>query len=401
MAKPEPDATPGKPEKFDPRKAPHPVGEGAWILSEAYRWTVIHGRPPEPEDWDPLPGMPTSEAIRAVFGDWDGLWEEAGFADAAYLRDREEGAAASKDARKAETDARRERKRVADEAAKSDQKLREMRRQVELSKEKAAEAAGELAATRGRADRAEERVRELEAAVAEAGRPVQVPDDGASAAELAEVRDRLATAEANAESLGTTLDGAMAELDARDSELEAVRRALSVTGAEGGGGSNDSTQEGEGAGADSLPSPGSVREAVEVAIAACPHLVFAPRALESAADSPFTRPALILENLQRLDALAALYLEGDIGERLSDVAFRHRLSWRGGVSDTTRQRWAADYTVTLGDRQFALGPHVRIGSGKGAGDIARIYLCLHPGDADTPRAVIVGHVGRHLPDSTT
>jgi hypothetical protein len=225
---------------------------------------------------------------------------------------------------------------------------------------------------------------------------VQVPDDGASAAELAEVRDRLTTAEANAESLGTTLDGAMAELDAREDELAAVRRALSVTGAGEGEADPD-----EAVVSEPVPEPDSVRSAVEMAMDSCPHLVFAPRALESAEDSPFTRPGLILENLQRLDALAALYLEGDIGERLSDVAFRHRLSWRGGVSDTTRQRWSADYTVTLGDRQFALGPHVRIGSGKGAGDIARIYLCLHPGDADTSRAVIVGHVGRHLPDSTT
>jgi hypothetical protein len=44
---------------------------------------------------------------------------------------------------------------------------------------------------------------------------------------------------------------------------------------------------------------------------------------------------------------------------------------------------------------------VRIGSGQGAGAIARIYLALHPGDAELPRSVIVGHVGRHLPDSTT
>jgi hypothetical protein len=388
---PKPEQTP--PEKFDARKAPHPVGEGAWILSEAYRWTVIHGRPPEPEDWDPLPGMPTSEAVRAVFGDWDGLWEEAGFADAAYLRDREEGAAASKDARKAETEARRERKRLADEAARSEQKLREMRRQVELSKDKSAEAAGELSAARGRAERAEARVAELEAALTAEG--AAAPPPAADPAEAEALRDRLASAEANAESLGATLDSAMAELDAREEELAAVRRALHVTGSgEEEEGSADETPAG-------LPEPSSVAEAVSLAASSCPHLVFAPRAFESAEDSPFGRPALILENLQRLDALAALYLEGDIGERLSDVAFRHRLAWRGGVSDTTRQRHAADYTVSLDGRQFPLGPHVRIGSGKGAGDVARIYLSLHPGDAETPRAVIVGHVGRHLPDSTT
>ena len=380
-------------EKFDPRRAPHPVGEGAWILAEAYRWTVIHGRPPTAEDWDPLPGMPTSEAVRAVFGDWDGLWEEAGFADAAYLRDRDESASASKEAKKAETEARRERKRLAEEASKSEQKLREMRRQVELSKEKAAEAAGELSAARGRAERAEARIAELERALADGG--TAAPPPAVDAADLAALEDRLATSEANSESLGATLDAAMAELDEREQELAAVRRALHLAAP-----GEEDVAPGEDVPAQT-PQPESVREAVEIAVGACPHLTFAPRALDSAEDSPFTRPQLILENLLRLDDLAALYLEGDIGERLSDVAFRQRLAWRGGVSDTTRQRHAADYTVTLDGRQFALGPHVRIGSGKGAGDIARIYVCLHPGNDAAPRAVIVGHVGRHLPDSTT
>jgi hypothetical protein len=140
---------------------------------------------------------------------------------------------------------------------------------------------------------------------------------------------------------------------------------------------------------------------VEQAAARCPHLVFAPRAYESAADSPFSRPQLILENLLRLDELASRYLEGDLGERLSDLAFRLRLNWRGGISERTRTRHGKDYEFALDGRIYELGPHVRIGSGQGAGAIARIYLCLHPGDGQRERAVIVGHVGRHLPDTTT
>ena len=129
--------------------------------------------------------------------------------------------------------------------------------------------------------------------------------------------------------------------------------------------------------------------------------MFAPRALESAADSPFGRPGLILENLERLDELAARYLEGDIGGKVSELAFSLGLNWRGGISERTRTRHGKEYSFTYEGRTFELGPHVRIGSGQGAGAIARIYLALHPGDAELPRSVIVGHVGRHLPDSTT
>jgi hypothetical protein len=77
------------------------------------------------------------------------------------------------------------------------------------------------------------------------------------------------------------------------------------------------------------------------------------------------------------------------------------MNWRGGISERTRTRYGKEYSFTYEGRTWELGPHLRIGSGQGAGAIARIYLVLHPGDADLPRSVIVGHVGRHLPDSTT
>ncbi|HVE68145.1 MAG TPA: hypothetical protein VNB64_06145, partial [Solirubrobacteraceae bacterium] len=132
-----------------------------------------------------------------------------------------------------------------------------------------------------------------------------------------------------------------------------------------------------------------------------PNLRFAPRAYESAEDSPFARPGLIYENLERLDELAARYAQGDIGEKVSDLAFRLGMNWRGGISERTRTRYGKEYSFGYAGRTWELGPHLRIGSGQGAGAIARIYLALHPGDDEVPRGVIVGHVGRHLPDSTT
>jgi hypothetical protein len=199
-------------------------------------------------------------------------------------------------------------------------------------------------------------------------------------------------AERHAEALAEQLDDALQELEDRDRALAELRRALGE-GEEGGGAPGKDAAEEE--------PPATVLEAVERAAERCPHLRFAPRAFESAAESPFSRPQLILDNLLRLDELAAAYLQGDLGERLADVAFRMRLAWRGGISERTRTRYGREYDFAYDGHAFQLGPHVRIGSGSGAGSIARIYLALHPGDDDLERSVIVGHVGRHLPDSTT
>ena len=51
--------------------------------------------------------------------------------------------------------------------------------------------------------------------------------------------------------------------------------------------------------------------------------------------------------------------------------------------------------------KLELGPHVAIGSGSGAGFVARIYLHVADGSGQVPRGIYVGHVGRHLPDTTT
>src|SRR5919204_583666 len=184
---------------------------------------------------------------------------------------------------------------------------------------------------------------------------------------------------------------ALEDADVEHGALAELRRGL---------GEGDEEEAGDEAGAAEEEPPATVLEAVERAVERCPHLRFAPRAFESAAESPFSRPQLILDNLVRLDELAGAYLEGDLGERLADVAFRMRLAWRGGISERTRTRYGRDYDFAYEGRTFQLGPHVRIGSGAGAGAIARIYVYLHPGDDQLERCVIVGHVGRHLPDST-
>jgi hypothetical protein len=140
---------------------------------------------------------------------------------------------------------------------------------------------------------------------------------------------------------------------------------------------------------------------VRLAAASSPHLVFTESAFESAADSPYRRPAEILDALRKLDQLGERFAGGQMGISLGQAAQEAGLSWRSGVSELARTRWAKHYVVTHDGNALDLGPHLALGSGSGAGLIARIYLHLADGNGAVPRGIYVGHVGRHLPDTTT
>jgi hypothetical protein len=162
-------------------------------------------------------------------------------------------------------------------------------------------------------------------------------------------------------------------------------------------------REGSAAAVDAPPEdpPASVLEAVERAAAETKHLRFAPKAFETAANSPFRRPGLVLRTLRTLDELAGRYAEGDMGRSLAQAAAEHGITqWRPDVAETTRKRYEDEYSFTLDGQKLWVGPHIGLGSGSGAQFIARIYL--HVSDGGTiPRGIVVAVVGRHLPDTTT
>jgi hypothetical protein len=152
--------------------------------------------------------------------------------------------------------------------------------------------------------------------------------------------------------------------------------------------------------------PSTVLEAVERAAAESKHLIFAPKAFETASESPFRRPGLVLRTLRGLDALAGRYAAGDMGKSLSQAASEHGITqWKADIAETTRKRYEDDYSFFLagpGTPKLWVGPHIGLGSGSGAQFIARIYLHVSDGsDPDVPRGIVVAVVGRHLPDTTT
>ena len=87
---------------------------------------------------------------------------------------------------------------------------------------------------------------------------------------------------------------------------------------------------------------------------------------------------------------------------LGQAAQEAGLTWRAGVSELARTRWAKHYVVTHDGAPASTSARTsRSAPARAPGFIARIYLHVADGNGDVPRGIYVGHVGRHLPDTTT
>lgn len=191
-------------------------------------------------------------------------------------------------------------------------------------------------------------------------------------------------------------------LQAVEEEKEHLRRtyaaALAAQGAEL---SADLTADEDAAASSEEPELRSVRDAVDAVVDECPHLAFADRAYESADDSPFQRVELVRDALLKLERLAALWARRggiggmDLGQKAAELG----LDWKVDISDTAKNH--RDYTFPWNGDKHTMGPHVRLGSGSGAGNIARIYLYRYEPEDPKDRRLVIAHVGRKLADTTT
>lgn len=159
----------------------------------------------------------------------------------------------------------------------------------------------------------------------------------------------------------------------------------------------------EAAGEPEIPAMHTVRDAVDAAVDRCPHLAFADHAFDTADDSPFERPEDIYDALLRLERLAERWAQpnGMGGVDLAGAARELRLDWKTDLSEIARGRYDNLYSFRWNGEKRVVGPHVRLGSGSGAGKIARIYLYEHEPEQATDRRLVVAHVGKKLPDTTT
>ena len=353
----------------------------AEIIAEMFRWTALTGSPPTERDWLRDKQWPHPDIVVDLFGSWDDAMKDAGLdqfepppradADIEELRARLAGAERELQAE------RQSAERELRAARRSASRLEESERQARVDSERAQEIA--------RAAREEAKRARADAAAARGGTAEgrgDTPPDRGQAAELDSLTERLIEVEARAEHLAE--------------ENERLRRALGqVREAMGAPDEEDEAAEVEPGG------PASVLEAVERASGRVEHLVLLPDAFESAEDSPFRRPQMVYDALLKLDELARLYAEpGGIGESIGSVARQLGLDWIPDTTDWGGPR-GRHYEVSWKGQKFRLGPHVRLGTGAGAGSTARIYGFFYDGDDEQGRTFVVGHVGRHLPDSTT
>ena len=376
------------------------------LLLHLYRWIVLVGDLPKAQDWLADERWPHPDAAVEAFGSWEGFLKEAAVADSPLLQ------RARRHEEEAKRMAARERELERDEGRAAD-----LRRREELAGRRREEAETvrdehERRATRleARASAAEQRADRAEAALADQRRAAERTAQG--------TRGTGAEGEPSEEWL-TAHEGALAELEsvrahreellaeieglreAAEHDRRAIARLGSLMGEEGAdvGSAREDGAVTAPAGAD---EPATPLEAVRRARAEARHLVFTDAAEESASDSPFRRPADLHEALLRLDRLAELHApEEGFGASLGQAARDLGLNWKQGVSDTARSRKPHAYAVTHEGQRLDLGPHVAVGSGSGAGYIARIYLAVEDGAGTLPRGLYVGHVGRHLPDTTT
>src|SRR5690242_13550012 len=365
------------------------------LLLAYYRWTVLTGTTPLPEDWEASEDWPHPDVADALFGSWDGLVDSSRIEDGLLIElvDKALDAHAKLKARGEELDRRS--RAMDDDSVKG----AELRRQAELAAQRRDETIGRAQEAEGARDRAlaeNQRLRER----------------------LASLEDRLATEQPEAEAPPPDFDewlqgfeqqlaaqaateAARDELHQRLEELASERERDRQTIAELSRLLAAADTETGGAGATEEP-PNTVLEAVERAAEEAQHLRFAPRAFESAADSPFRRPGLVLKTLRQLDQLAAKFESGDMGMSLSQAAAQLGITqYKANVSELARTRYEKDYTFTFEGRDLLVGPHVGLGSGSGAAFVARIYLHAHEGGDGLDRGLIVAVVGRHLPDTTT
>lgn len=184
-------------------------------------------------------------------------------------------------------------------------------------------------------------------------------------------------------------DNAALELENErlQNDLNALLASFDLAVAEAAGHTTDQHASDEAA-------PATLAEAVKLADQRCDHLIFLPDAFRSAEAWHYQRPQVVLDALLKLDALAGQWLSDQLTGSFTLAARARGLPWKPAISRTAQTQYRADYTKHYDGQEVLLGPHLAWGNSPD--NAVRVYLYL---DRDR-RTVVVGHVGRHLRDTS-
>ena len=194
-----------------------------------------------------------------------------------------------------------------------------------------------------------------------------------------------------------------------DAELESTRAELSSLKAENENLKNNQVfafSQLSSSETDVVPDSNTVVEnvtaAVERATSECQELVILPSAVESAKDSPFGRPADVWEALNELNEVAREWSQrkrssgngGDLRQHLTSRGLGRRCAMH--ISKTTKSKHGNRYKFEYKNQKQFFEPHITLGSGD-ANSCASIHFIL---DEELEK-IVIGHVGRHLPNTKT
>jgi len=141
----------------------------------------------------------------------------------------------------------------------------------------------------------------------------------------------------------------------------------------------------------------SIPEALElVAAEHADALVVLCEAYESAGDTRYPQLDRASAALFAVAQVAQGWHDGTLGMSFDD-AFREQGFELRSVGEVTQGRHSREYARQYKGGRVFLGPHLALGDGGSTDTILRIYWHLD----EAERRFVIGHVGRHLPDSST
>ena len=144
------------------------------------------------------------------------------------------------------------------------------------------------------------------------------------------------------------------------------------------------------------PDPQDVAEAVERARAECERLVFLDDSIESARRAGYRQPGRVYKALLAMDEVAEEWGRGQLPTGFHDAFAERGFDFAAHVSPTALGKHGHEYERTYEGRTITMGPHLALGRGSPV-TCCRIYFHLD----EEKRIFVVGHVGRHLSDSTS
>jgi hypothetical protein len=124
-------------------------------------------------------------------------------------------------------------------------------------------------------------------------------------------------------------------------------------------------------------------------------------AIESAADCPFQNPCQVYKTLQAVNEVADIWKKSletktSMGGGLVDAFRLKGIDFKKEISQTCRTKFEKDYTFSYGGKKLIFEQHITGGSGN-PNSCFSVHMLF---DKDVKK-VIVAHVGKHLPNTST